>query len=116
MIAGPVEFRMGSPPMSRNTEPAIRITRTGGCDPGRFAIARPRSRSTSSRGFSAPIPAPATTCRHFVNRYSPDPDGPWVTPNWYMAAHYCNWLSEQEGLPKDQWCYVPTEGRATPTG
>jgi formylglycine-generating enzyme required for sulfatase activity len=23
-----------------------------------------------------------------------------------MAAHYCNWLSEQEGEPRDQWCYV----------
>jgi len=28
---------------------------------------------------------------------------------WYYAANYCNWLSEQEGLPKDQWCYVPNE-------
>src|SRR3954452_2229741 len=26
-----------------------------------------------------------------------------------MHAHYCNWLSEQEGLPKDQWCYLPNE-------
>jgi tetratricopeptide (TPR) repeat protein len=23
----------------------------------------------------------------------------------------CNWLSEQEGLPRDQWCYVPTKDR-----
>ena len=29
--------------------------------------------------------------------------------SWYDAAAYCNWLSEQEGLPKDQWCYVPNE-------
>ena len=28
---------------------------------------------------------------------------------WYHAAAYCNWLSEQEGLPKDQWCYLPNE-------
>jgi serine/threonine protein kinase/formylglycine-generating enzyme required for sulfatase activity/tetratricopeptide (TPR) repeat protein len=26
---------------------------------------------------------------------------------WYDAAAYCNWLSEQEGIPKDQWCYEP---------
>jgi formylglycine-generating enzyme required for sulfatase activity len=25
--------------------------------------------------------------------------------NWYDAAAYCNWLSEQEKIPKDQWCY-----------
>ena len=36
--------------------------------------------------------------------------------HWYMAAHYCNWLSEQEGLPKDQWCYLPTEAELTPRG
>jgi formylglycine-generating enzyme required for sulfatase activity len=24
---------------------------------------------------------------------------------WYDAAQYCNWLSEQEGLPEEQWCY-----------
>jgi eukaryotic-like serine/threonine-protein kinase len=31
---------------------------------------------------------------------------------WYIAADYCNWLSEQEGLPKNQWCYLPAEGNA----
>ncbi len=25
------------------------------------------------------------------------------------AAAYCNWLSEQEGIPADQWCYLPNE-------
>jgi formylglycine-generating enzyme required for sulfatase activity len=42
-----------------------------------------------------------------LNQSSPDPDGPWIAPDWYTAAHYCNWLSEQEGLARDQWCYVP---------
>ena len=23
--------------------------------------------------------------------------------------HYCNWLSEQEEIPKNQWCYEPNE-------
>ena len=26
---------------------------------------------------------------------------------WYEAANYCNWLSERDGIPKDQWCYQP---------
>jgi serine/threonine protein kinase/formylglycine-generating enzyme required for sulfatase activity len=29
--------------------------------------------------------------------------------DWYAAAAYCNWLSEQEGLPESQWCYQPNE-------
>ena len=24
---------------------------------------------------------------------------------WYEAAAYCNWLSKEEGIPEDQWCY-----------
>ena len=24
---------------------------------------------------------------------------------WYEAARYCNWLSEQEGIPEKDWCY-----------
>ena len=35
---------------------------------------------------------------------------------WYEAAAYCNWLSEQEGLPKDQWCYLPNEAGAYAEG
>lgn len=26
---------------------------------------------------------------------------------WYTAAEYCNWLSKQDGIPKDQWAYEP---------
>ena len=35
---------------------------------------------------------------------------------WYGAAAYCNWLSEQEGLPEDQWCYLPNEAGAYDEG
>lgn len=27
--------------------------------------------------------------------------------DWYSAAAYCNWLSQQEEIPEDQWCYEP---------
>ena len=32
-------------------------------------------------------------------------DSPITGVTWFEAAAYCNWLSEQEGVPKDQWCY-----------
>jgi formylglycine-generating enzyme required for sulfatase activity len=35
-----------------------------------------------------------------------------INVNWYQAAEYCNWLSQQEGLPQSEWCYVPNgEGK-----
>ena len=39
-------------------------------------------------------------------------DCPVHNVNWYMAAEYCNWLSEQDGIPEDQWVYEPNgEGK-----
>jgi serine/threonine protein kinase/formylglycine-generating enzyme required for sulfatase activity len=42
-------------------------------------------------------------------RYVSTGDSPANLVSWYDAAAYCNWLSEQEGIPKDQWCYLPTK-------
>ena len=52
--------------------------------------------------------------------YAPTGDCPIISVSWYDAVEYCNWLSEQEGLPKEQWCYEPnkddlyTEGMTIP--
>jgi eukaryotic-like serine/threonine-protein kinase len=32
-------------------------------------------------------------------------DSPQIGMTWYEAAEYCNWLSEKEGIPADQWYY-----------
>jgi formylglycine-generating enzyme required for sulfatase activity len=39
--------------------------------------------------------------------YDGDPDGPLAGVTWYDAAAYCNWLSQQDGIPSEQWCYAP---------
>jgi hypothetical protein len=39
----------------------------------------------------------------------PEPDCPVNNVSWYDAVAYCNWLSEQEGIPKEQWCYQVNE-------
>ncbi len=119
VIEGPVEFRMGSPP----TEP----TRNGTMGenprrlviPRRFAIA---AKEVTIEQFQRFLKLGGITIKRYqlsateLSRYSPDPEGPWVAPDWYTAAHYCNWLSEQEGLPKNQWCYLPKEGGAYAEG
>jgi formylglycine-generating enzyme required for sulfatase activity len=45
----------------------------------------------------------------FDKRFAPMGDCPVNNVTWYEAAAYCNWLSEQEGIPKDQWCYEPNK-------
>jgi formylglycine-generating enzyme required for sulfatase activity len=34
---------------------------------------------------------------------------PMAGMTWYEAARYCNWLSDGEGLPEDEWCYQPND-------
>ncbi len=36
------------------------------------------------------------------------PNQPVVGISWYMAARYCNWLSAEEGIPEEEWCYEDT--------
>jgi eukaryotic-like serine/threonine-protein kinase len=36
-------------------------------------------------------------------------DCPVHDVTWYDAAAYCNWLSEHESIPKEEWCYMPNE-------
>jgi formylglycine-generating enzyme required for sulfatase activity len=43
----------------------------------------------------------------FAQDFSPGPDTPINNVSWYDPAEYCNWLSKQEGIPEDQWCYEP---------
>ena len=39
-------------------------------------------------------------------------DAPANNIIWYDAAAYCNWLSREEGIPRDQWCYDPDQSFA----
>jgi formylglycine-generating enzyme required for sulfatase activity len=105
VVRGPVEFTMGSPP----TEPGRaeeephrkRIGRT-------FAIA---TKEVTVEQFLRFRPD-----HSWLKRHSPGPDTPAVAVRWYDAAEYCNWLSEREGIPKEQWCYEPLRAGAYSDG
>jgi formylglycine-generating enzyme required for sulfatase activity len=107
VIEGPVEFRMGSPP----SEPGRNVTFESYrrmVIPRRFAIAVKEVSIEQWERFLRTHPQLMLAPR-FVNRFSPGPDGPMIGFTWYIAANFSNWLSEQEGLPKDQWCYLCNE-------
>ena len=42
-----------------------------------------------------------------IKKWIKTEDSPQVMMSWYEAAAYCNFLSEQEGIAKEQWCYEP---------
>jgi formylglycine-generating enzyme required for sulfatase activity len=45
----------------------------------------------------------------YADGYSRTDDSPMLGMSWYEAAWCCNWLSEQDDIPKEQWCYLPNE-------
>ena len=95
VIPGPVEFKMGSPATEAGRNPVEqqhrrRISRT-------FAIAAKPVTVKQYLAFQASY--------QYIKQNAPSDDCPVHGTTWKMAAEYCNWLSDQEGIPKEDWCY-----------
>ena len=88
LVSGPVEPQIGQD--SKTTKvPLIR----------RFAIA---AHEVTVEQFQQFRPEQARDIF-----YSPSVDCPMNKVSWYDAVAYCNWLSQQEGIKPNQWCYEP---------
>jgi formylglycine-generating enzyme required for sulfatase activity len=68
----------------------------------RFLDDRAFHQKTVSAGSKSLPPA---SVHKFDRTLCPDDDGPALRLSWFEAARYCNWLSEQEGIPESEWCY-----------
>lgn len=102
ILRGPRDFQMGSPPeepdrMEGETLHTKRISRD-------FAISATEVTVRQWLEFLQENPSYAN---EYTRRHSPNDYGPRISLSWYEAAAYCNWLSEHEGIPRDQWCYEP---------
>ncbi len=105
VIDQPTKFQVGSP--AADAERTSQSERLRLIDiPRRYAIGTREVTVEQFQRFAKTHERYAPE-RKMVKVYSPNPEGPWITADWYAATAYCNWLSEQEGIHKDQWCYVP---------
>jgi formylglycine-generating enzyme required for sulfatase activity len=91
VLPGPVEYTMGSP----GRESRVSINRT-------FAIGAKAVTVGEVRRLHP-------NHQREEDKGHPEPDWPAAFVSWFDAAEYCNWLNEQEGLPKSEWCYEPNK-------
>ncbi len=96
IIPGPLVFRMGSPPREEGRFPEEqlhfrRIDRS-------IEVATKEVTIEQIRLFDS--------VRGPDGRFTHDPKCPVNGVDWFEAARYCNWLSAQDHIPKQQWCYL----------
>ncbi|MBI3411971.1 MAG: SUMF1/EgtB/PvdO family nonheme iron enzyme [Planctomycetes bacterium] len=101
VFPGPVEFWMGSPATEAGRE-----KREVGKELKHWRQIK--------RSFA--VAAKETTVSQFLRfrgdhdyhkEFAPELDCPINMVTWYHAAEYCNWLSKEEGISQEQWCYEP---------
>jgi formylglycine-generating enzyme required for sulfatase activity len=96
ILPGPVEFTMGSPATEK----------------GRQKVEQQHQRWIGRNSALAAKPVTVAEFRRFLRGewlntdYMPTDDCPVTAMTWHEAAAYCNWLSKQEGIHEEQWCYV----------
>jgi serine/threonine protein kinase/formylglycine-generating enzyme required for sulfatase activity len=99
VIPGPVEFVMGSPNTEANRRPDEVQHK---CKIGRsFGLAATPVTKEQFLRFKPEF-------RHHEFRRYPEPTCPIGGVTWYDAVRYCNWLSKEEEIPEEQWCYEIT--------
>jgi formylglycine-generating enzyme required for sulfatase activity len=106
-VPGPVEFLMGSPDSEagRSNDETIhrrRIRRS-------FAIAATPVTLGESERLVGRGEYGKEIAEALGPRFSRSSDLPVVGLNWFMAATYCNALSEAEGIPESDWVYEQDE-------
>ncbi len=106
------EFLMGSPETELDRYPnegqhRCRISR-------RFAISAHEVTKAQYRPFEKAVKGYALVDNPEYAPIVRTDDSPQTALTWYEAAHYCDWLSEQEKIPKEQWCYDPKGGAYSP--
>jgi len=114
VIDGPVEFRMGSPPNEPDRDadetPHPRVI------PRRFAIADKEVTVAQYERFVQSGNPQFGVARSYLDKYSPDPNGPMIGVSWFGAAAYTTGSANRRACPRTSGATCPTTGGSTTSG
>ena len=104
VVAGPAQFPLVEPEGLKSVEvgPRLHYQRI----PRSFSIASAETTVDQFRSFMDDNP---WVPRERLTGNGAEPNSPQTMLTWYEAAAYCNWLSQSEGLPEAEWCYLPNQ-------
>jgi formylglycine-generating enzyme required for sulfatase activity len=100
VLRGPVEFVIGSPGDEPRHDRYLELQRRVRIDRS-FAVGTAEVTLEQYLRFRPNHSQPET--------YSAGRAGPVTMVSWYDAVAYCRWLSEREGVGKDEQCYPPLD-------
>ena len=104
VVSGPVEFMMGAPENESSREPdeVLHVERIEHS----FAIATKEITQRQLLDYQREVLSDGE------REVQGDLEVAAAYVYWNQAAKFCNWLSKEEGIPEDQWCYLPnSEGK-----
>jgi formylglycine-generating enzyme required for sulfatase activity len=107
IIHGPMEYPMGTRPfelVGRPPKVAGKNWDMEALHPQRIV----RSFAISSKEVTTQEFLRFRIHHEYRKETSPSSDCPANEVSWFDAAEYCNWLSKQDGLPEEEWCYLPS--------
>ncbi len=116
VVHGPIEFLAGADSKDPDRDAAIDIDPVDGSieawsEDDQHPKRIPRSLAVALKETSL------SQINEFDKRFhvlhnkalGPTLEHPACRVSWHKAAGYCNWLSKLDGIPENEWCFVPAE-------
>jgi len=105
VIPGPIELMMGSPPTEAGRQVLAQAIQLLDESQHKKRIGRTFAIAACPVTMAEYLRFDKNYAKTVSEQFAPTERCPVVATSWLQAAAYCNWLSKEEGILEDEWCY-----------